>query len=280
MTTLQHLLNTSFTMSITSIFADKTSFKARAILAGERIDLRSLETTDRLAVAPLVVSAGDHGCAVLFRYGAVVLFNLSPLEEVTFLKHLGPLITDAFAEPETPETEETAIRTDQERDGIVESGAISLSRLTLERLQVIATILARSVALAYYEKKVSAAFERIEPLADDLQRKGTFGRQARGLLRHIGDTLLIQHKMVGRVEISEKPELLWEQPDLERFYLRLEDEYELRERDVALGRKLELISRTAETILDLLQNSRSLRVEWYIVILIVAEILLTLYKMF
>lgn len=276
MTTLQHLLNTSFTMSITSIFADKTIFKARAILAGERVDLRSLETTDRLAVAPLVVSAGDHGCAVLFRYGAAVLFNLSPLEEVTFLKHLGPLISDALAEPET---EETKIKTNQERDSIVESGTISLSRLTLERLQVIATILARSVALAYYEKKVSAAFERIEPLADDLQRKGTFGRQARGLLRHIGDTLLIQHKMVGRVEISEKPELLWEQPDLERFYLRLEDEYELRERDVALGRKLELISRTAETILDLLQNSRSLRVEWYIVILIVAEILLTLYKM-
>lgn len=263
-------------MSISSIFADKTGFKARAILAGERVDLRALETTDRLAAAPLVVSAGDHGCAVLFRYGAVVLFNLNPLEEVSFLKNLGPFLTDAFAEPET---EETAVRADQERDGIVESGIISLSSITLERLQIIATILARSVALAYYEKKVAAAFERIEPLAEELQRKGTFGRQARGLLRHIGDTLLIQHKMVGRVEISEKPELLWEQPELERFYLRLEDDYELRERDVALGRKLELISRTAETILDLLQNSRSLRVEWYIVILILAEILLTLYKM-
>lgn len=50
---------------------------------------------------------------------------------------------------------------------------------------------------------------------------------------------------VGRVEVDEKPETLWERPDLERFYVRLEDEYELKERHLALERKLELISRTA-----------------------------------
>lgn len=86
--------------------------------------------------------------------------------------------------------------------------------------------------------------------------------------------------MVGRVEVAEKPDLLWDHPQLERVYARLLDEYELSERHRALGRKLELISRTAETVLELLQNRRSLRVEWYIVILIVVEILLTLYEMF
>ena len=45
-------------------------------------------------------------------------------------------------------------------------------------------------------------------------------------------------------------------------------------------RKLELIGDTAQTLLDLLQNRRSLRVEWYIVILIVVEIVLTLYELF
>lgn len=83
--------------------------------------------------------------------------------------------------------------------------------------------------------------------------------------------------MVGRVEVTEKPELLWEHSELERVYLRLEDEFELHERHVALEHKLELISRTAAT---LLQTNRSLRVEWYIVILIVVEIVLTLYDKF
>jgi uncharacterized Rmd1/YagE family protein len=62
--------------------------------------------------------------------------------------------------------------------------------------------------------------------------------------------------------------------------MRLESEFELRERHLALERKLDLISRTAETLLKLLNNNRALRVEWYIVILIVAEIMLTLYELF
>ena len=73
-----------------------------------------------------------------------------------------------------------------------------------------------------------------------------------------------------------KPEVLWEYPGLERFYLSLETEYEIRERHTALERKLDLISRTAETLLDLVHNKRSLRVEWYIVILIVVDIIVSL----
>jgi required for meiotic nuclear division protein 1 len=40
------------------------------------------------------------------------------------------------------------------------------------------------------------------------------------------------------------------------------------------------LSGTAETLLGMLQDRRTLRVEWYIVILIVVEIFLTLYELF
>jgi uncharacterized Rmd1/YagE family protein len=100
------------------------------------------------------------------------------------------------------------------------------------------------------------------------------------LLRYIGDTLLTHHKMAGRVEAGEKPTALSESPAFTRLFTRLEDEYEVQERRLALDRKLELISRTVGTLVDLLQNKRALRVEWYIVILIVVEIILTLYQLF
>jgi uncharacterized Rmd1/YagE family protein len=85
--------------------------------------------------------------------------------------------------------------------------------------------------------------------------------------------------MVGRVEVREKPELLWENTALERFYQRLEREYELRDRATSVERKLSLISRSAQTALDLLEQRSTRRVEWYIVVLIVVEILLTVYSM-
>lgn len=123
--------------------------------------------------------------------------------------------------------------------------------------------------LARYEAAMVSSFDAVEPLAVKIQDEHTSSRSLKQLLSHIGGTLLVQHKMIGRVEIQDKPELLWDQPELERLYLRLETEYELRERNTVLERKLALISRTVETILTLLHNRRSLRVEWYIVGLIV-----------
>ena len=111
------------------------------------------------------------------------------------------------------------------------------------------------------------------------RERGRAGATSKELLRHIGDVLLMQQKMVGRVETGEKPELLWEHPELERLYMRLADEYELRDRDRALDRKLDVVCRTVETLLSLVQTRSSLRVEWYSVLLIIAELLLTTYPL-
>ena len=66
----------------------------------------------------------------------------------------------------------------------------------------------------------------------------------------------------------------------ERLHQRLAGEYELPERHRALERKLDLIARTANTLLTMQYNRRSLRVEWYIVALIVVEIVITIGELF
>ncbi len=252
--------------------------RARALFIGERIDVRAFERADCIAEVPLLVRVGVEGCAALFRYGAVVLFGLQPLEEVSFLSQLVPLIGGTIAQPEDEDVELIISPGGDERLDL--SGAISLTDASVERLQLVAEVLAKSVVLAHYERQVAQVFDAIEPLAVGLRQSGRVGSQGREVLRQIGDVLMVEHKMVGRVEVAEKPDLLWDHPQLERVYARLVDEYELSDRHRALERKLELISRTAETVLELLQHRRSLRVEWYIVILIVVEILLTLYELF
>jgi len=260
-----------------AVFNKKEVVRGRAIFLGERLDLKALEATDYLATMPLVISAGEQGCAVLFRYGAVVLFGLSPVEEASFLTQLKPLVQEPFA---TPETEEVVLKHDSASSGRIENGTIWLQSFNTDCLQIVADILAKSVVLAHYEVGTGEVFDQIEPFAESLQRTTKDERWAKELLRQLGRTLSIQHKIVGRVEIVDKPELLWDAPELERIYLRLENEYEIRERHLALERKLGLISTTAETVLDLLRHNTGLRVEWYVVILIVVEILLSCYDVF
>jgi uncharacterized Rmd1/YagE family protein len=85
--------------------------------------------------------------------------------------------------------------------------------------------------------------------------------------------------MVGRVQPSEKPDVLWERADLEVLNVRVADELEIRDRNVVLERKLDLIARSTQILLDLLQDRRTLRVEWYVVALILFEIVLSLFQM-
>jgi uncharacterized Rmd1/YagE family protein len=138
---------------------------------------------------------------------------------------------------------------------------------------VVASVLAKSAVLGDYEGEVAAVFERIEPFAAELL-KGRLAKGGRALLRELGDVLLIESRMVGRAEVGEKPEITWDAPELDRLYEKLAKEYELRDREQALARKLDLISQAANTYLRLLSDRRTLRVEWYIVILILAEIIL------
>jgi uncharacterized Rmd1/YagE family protein len=253
----------------------------RALLLGERLDTRALERDKPLGVAPLTVAIPGAipggGVAVLFRYGAVVLFGPAAAAMDKFVASLMPWVTAALP---LPERDDARILIRPELDQHVDSaGNIVLRERTTERLQLVADILAKGLVLSYYETRIAEIFDGIEPLAAMLREKGRAGARGKELLRQIGDVLLIQQKMVGRVETDEKPELLWEHPELERLYMRLAEEYELRDRDRALDRKLDVISRTVETLLGLVQTRSSLRVEWYIVLLIVAELLLTTYPL-
>ena len=247
----------------------------RAILLGERIDTRGLEDPEPLATAPLALKCEPDGIVVVFRYGVAVFFGVSPSEERRFIDRLMPRVVEPYDPPEIDELR-VAVRSDAEEQMSVD-GTLTLRDLSVERAQLVADALAKSMMLAHYETRVATIFDRIEPLAASLRRRGRPGSQGRFLLRHIGNVLTVQHKMVGRVETGEKPEVLWDHPALERLYLRLADEYELRERDRALDRKLDVISRTVETLLDLVTQSRNLRVEWYIVGLIVLELVLSIY---
>ena len=249
----------------------------RALLLGERLDMRGFEHRESLATAPLTLSLSEGGMAVFFRYGAVVLFDAAPTAQEALLQKIRPFVVRSFP---TPEIEDTRLRISRESDEDIDvAGTISIKQPDTERFQLVADALAKSLVLAHYETRIAGIFDRIEPLAVALREKGRAGAAGADLLRQIGNVLLIQHRMVGRVETAEKPELLWDHPELERLHLRLAEEYELRERSRALDRKLDVIARTVETLLGLVQSRSSLRVEWHILALIVAELALTIYPL-
>jgi uncharacterized Rmd1/YagE family protein len=255
----------------------KRQMTARALLLGERIDVAGLERSDVISTTPLAFRAGQEGYAVLFRYGALVLFGLSVVEEDELVRGLKPRIIGAFSRPEV---EGVTIEIAPDRDDqIAPGGPISTRDLSPPRLLVIADVLGKNVALSHDEREVAKVIEVVEPFAAALARTGRSPSNRREILRTIGQALLAHHRMSGRLEIEEKPDILWDHPELDRLYARLADEYELKERAIGLARKLSVINETARALSDIIDTERSVRLEMIIVALIVVEILVTLYDL-
>jgi uncharacterized Rmd1/YagE family protein len=250
---------------------------ARAIVLGERIDVAGLERRDALSTTPLAFRVGDEGVAVVLRYGVVVLIGLDALGEDEVLRRIMPRVEGVFDKRE----EESAVLTSAagREERVDPDGNICIADRSPARLLVVALVLARSALLAHHERQVAGVLETVEPWAGDLARTGRRRGRRADVIRMIGSALLVEHRVSGRVAVGEKPDLLWDHPDLERLYARLETEYELDERAEVLNRKLGLIAQTARLMAELIDTERSYRLELAIVILILGEIALTLIEM-
>jgi len=254
-----------------------TQASIHALQIGDRINTAGFEG-EVLSSTPLAVRVGRQGLAVVFRYGVVVFLGLTADQEAEFLERLSARTAGKV----TPREEEWA-KVQVAREGeepIPVGGPIQVREMSLERLLVVSDALAKSVVLGRDEREVANVFDTIEPFARELATSGQSSRSRGDLLKLLGNSLLVQHRVSGRVAVDEKPDVLWDRPDLERLYSRLEDEYELSERVEILEHKLEVISDTATTLADIIDAKRSLRLELIVIFLIAFEIVVTGYEIY
>lgn len=245
---------------------------AQARLVGGRIDTR-----DVAADAAISAAAADVGLTVVFRYGVVVTIGSGEMALDQMDAALQRHIVDPLEVHES-ETAKLVVKSDG-GDRIGPDGQILLADISSERLLLAAIVLAQSVVLSRDEILVSEAFDRISPLVADLRENGRARLPIRPTMRLLGNVLAARHRVMGTVQVNERPELLWDHPELDRLYARLEAEYELSERAEVLERKFGALGDFTEVLLDIVQDKRAFRLEAAIIALIAFEICLTLFNM-
>ncbi|MGE0829545.1 MAG: RMD1 family protein, partial [Hyphomonadaceae bacterium] len=244
----------------------------RAYLLANRIETRGLAREALAGVDPIVARVGAAGQAFVFRDGAAVFLDVSAEEERDFLEHLRERLREPF-DPPGAEEAILHVRPDADEQGLPD-GAIAVKALDAARMAVVADVLGKAAGLNHYEPLIERVLERVEPLAAKLARDGRAGAGLQELSRRMGEALLLEHRLVGRSAVAEKPEILWDHPEFERLYARLEAEYELKDRALILERKLDLLRTTSTFVTELIQNQRAHLLEWAIIWLIVFEIVL------
>lgn len=250
---------------------------ASAAVVTARLLGARVQTRDLAEDIALRLHASQTGLTFVFRFGVAVTFGAGP----GALGALDAALAIHVIEPTDLLESETATlvvgHTGEDRLG--SGGAIILADDRPERLLLVATVIARSVILARDEALVSDVFERTAPIVADLRENGRARLPVRQVMRYVGNVLSARHRVMGTVQASERPDLLWDHPELDRLYLRLEAEYELEDRAEALDRKFSALGEFTDVLLNIGQDKRAVRLEAAIIVLIAFEIALNLFDM-
>ncbi|WP_424812736.1 RMD1 family protein [Roseococcus sp. YIM B11640] len=251
--------------------------RARAVLLGERIDLRGLARAGGSAADPVHLRDAPGEAAFAFRWGAVVFFGGTEAEQAGFLAGLATRIASPL---ESPVEESAWVSDGAPRDEVSEDGEVHLVALSAPRLALLAEALAKSAALSHQEAGLTLTLDGIEPIVETLRRRGRLGILSRGLLRAIGGGLAARSHATARIRAADRPETIWEHPELERLHLRLAEEFELADRSAALDAKLVVIGETMQTLLSLIQGQRSQVLEIAVALFIGIEVVATVFGLF
>nr|WP_256437605.1 RMD1 family protein [Roseococcus sp. SDR] len=224
---------------------------------------------------PVILTGAAHP-AFAFRWGALVTFDATEAEQAALLARLDGRVINPLA---LPVSETAQVSGGAERDEVSETGEIRLMDLGLPRLGLLADALAKSAALSHQEMALARTLDGMEPVVTRLREVGRLGFLSRGLMRAIGAALSARGRANARIQAADKPDLLWEHPELERLHQRLSDEFELPERCEALERKLVMVGEIMQTLLSLIQGQRSLLLEIAVAAFIFIQVVAGLYEL-
>jgi len=262
-------------------YAFATTFRLRelaALFQGESIQGEVQLDKDCLVVQ-LPMRAPDSGArlAVLFDFGAVVLIGLSADEREPLIRAISAKLSP---EPHPPLTEDFLVEVSPGSPSQVKFDRVVLHEPSLPALKLVCLLLAQSVAMDYYDEDVQEILRRSDAITVSLRTAGRLPGRFDDIVKFIGSCIETKNGVLATLALFDKPESTWEDPDLDKLYMKLREELELHDRFRALEAKLRMIQETLVLLVDLSQYRATWRLEMTVVLLILFEVLLMLWQMF
>jgi uncharacterized Rmd1/YagE family protein len=251
----------------------------QAIHLGQTIDIRKFQGKYRLEVLsrePNVYKVGDDEHLVVFRYGVIVLWNVSEKTKMELLDRLRPFIEAELQEYPV----ETMTIKKQSAGGYMVEDHIKLKAIDQKSINLVSVVLARSVVLEFFEKQVDDILTDFGKLIDSFSTSGKANMTSRQMLKQLGGAMKIQNQAVSQMAMLDKPDFTWNDTEMDELYSELEDEYEISDRYAVLKEKLDTLFQDSDFFVTYLDGRRSTNLELVIILLILVEVFLFTYELF
>lgn len=215
----------------------------------------------------------------LYYFGAAVFFNCQAELISQFYRNISKAV-DTFRVPVSRvHRENYSLHLDKEERVAVTNDCAIMQKEEAVYVDIIANIIAKSVALEQIEARVDIVFDKMEEIIAKLDR-GQLAVPDSELARTAATILNFKYRSLSHIMILDKPDVTWDIEEADRLYSTLANQFELNQRYSQIKHKSDTLLDINEVFTGLSHARRSARLEWIIIILIAIEIVLFLLDMF
>ena len=138
--------------------------------------------------------------------------------------------------------------------------------------------LAQSIKLEAFEEAIKEVIKKSGHLPEEIANRGTVSLSRRAIFKRMGEIFIARSSININIEYLDAPEFFWRNPNLEPFYIMTKKFLDIPSRVMALNQKLDVLQELLDILNSQVQHLHSSLLESIIIILIVVEIIISLFQ--
>jgi uncharacterized Rmd1/YagE family protein len=224
----------------------------------------------------LLAPMGPGRWALAYDFGALVFVGVPQEEAQRIVDAVAKTLRD---EPHPPLTETFAIEVDDHHVTAVRFDRVILPTLDVAAVEIVAEVMAQSVAMDYYADDVAEIEAETDKIALQLRSEGRIPGRVRPTLQFIGLCIATRNDVISTLALFDKPDATWENEQLDRLWVNLRKMLELDDRYRALDAKLRMFQDNLVLLVDLARQRHTFVLELAVVVLIAMEMAIMVWQL-
>ncbi|KAH9903674.1 DUF155-domain-containing protein [Xylariomycetidae sp. FL2044] len=209
----------------------------------------------------------------LFDYGVVVIWGMSLAHEQRFLKDIAKFEVEKL-DPDDVETECFNFYYTREYQARIYNDFITLrDKGNYMTKLAISHALAQSVKTSLFEELIASTVDACKDVPTQIALTGKIALSRTQINMQIGELFILRINIHLNGSVLDTPELFWTEPHLEPVYQAVRSYLEMDQRVGLLTERLDVIADLLAVLKDQLSHGHGEMLEWIVIVLIAAEIL-------
>ncbi|MBP2651634.1 MAG: hypothetical protein H6Q74_2459 [Firmicutes bacterium] len=215
----------------------------------------------------------------IFSFGTAVFVNLAELEIIQVLRYIKQVQEKIYIENCFEFADEYKLEIGEEREEIITNDILSTRKIENFHGEIIATVLAKSVAFEKNEVYINKLLDDAEGIVDLLEQ-GKLNVSDNKLAKITANIFRYKINTISYIQMLDKPYITWVNEPAGMLFSQLSALFELDDRYNKIRIKSATLMDITNAFSGLAHSRRGNRLEWAVIILIGIEILLSIYTSF